>query len=88
MAADATMTGQEIRRLLAQLRDVFTYIGELRRADAIAAEIQFPTVPPRLSESLAVEMIRNGAILSHLRGAELTQQLRDDNRVALGGAIE
>ena len=53
----------EVRRLTEALRDVFAYVAALKRSEPLAEEIQNPKIPPALSQSLAVHILRGYSIL-------------------------
>jgi len=49
------------------LKDVFAYISNLKERYPLAKDIQFPKLPPKLPESIAIHLLRGGLILT-LRG--------------------
>ncbi|MDG6990061.1 MAG: hypothetical protein JRM99_01420 [Nitrososphaerota archaeon] len=52
----------EIQHLVLLLRDVFAYISDLKAKNPLAAYIQYPKLPPVLTESLAIHLLRKGEI--------------------------
>jgi len=59
----------EIDQFLFLLKDVFTYISNLKEKNPLAADIQYPKLPPKLTESLAIHVLR-GDLISELKGYE------------------
>jgi hypothetical protein len=57
----------EIEELVSLLKEVFAYISDLKERNPIAADIQYPKLPPKLTESLAIHMLRTG-LIPDLRG--------------------
>ena len=56
---------EQIRTLIGLLQDLFAHQEAVRRAHPLAALIQFPKVPPALTESLALHLINSGSLLGH-----------------------
>src|SRR6266566_344044 len=54
---------EEIKRLTEALRDVFAHVRDLKRREPLAEEIQNPKIPPALSQSLAVHLLRTYTLL-------------------------
>src|SRR2546422_4415211 len=52
----------EIQQLIILLRGVFAYISDLKAKHPLAAQIQYPKLPPGLTESLAIHLLRKGEI--------------------------
>jgi hypothetical protein len=52
----------EIDQFVFLLKDVFTYISNLKERNPLAADIQYPKLPPKLTESLAIHLLRSGLI--------------------------
>lgn len=67
----------EVLRLAGLLRSVFQYITELRSQDVLAQRIQYPKIPPRLSESIVCHLIRDHSLLADL----------NVSNVSLGGSL-
>jgi hypothetical protein len=57
----------EIEKLVLLLKGVFTYISDLKQKNALAADIQYPKLPPKLTESLAIHLLRTG-LITELKG--------------------
>jgi hypothetical protein len=57
------LSKDEIRNLIKLLREVFKYFQTLRNSSELAKEIQFPKIPPKLSESLIWHLISEGKLL-------------------------
>ncbi len=57
----------EINQFVLLLKDVFTYISKLKEKNPLAADIQYPKLPPKLTESLAIHLLRSG-LISELKG--------------------
>lgn len=57
------LTLDEVKRLIANLRDVFAYIAVLRNRDGVAIHIQNPKIPSALSQSLAAYLLQSGNLL-------------------------
>jgi len=60
------LSPSEIQKLIELVKKVFEYITELHR-DPVGKNIQYPKLPPRLTESLAVYVLRAG-LIPDLRG--------------------
>ena len=58
---------EESRSLCGLIRKSFEFLENLRQRDDLAKFIQYPKIPPRLSESIALHFLRRGEILSRLR---------------------
>jgi hypothetical protein len=56
------LSSTEIDQLVFLLKDVFTYISNLKEKNPLAADIQYPKLPPKLTESLAIHLLRRGLI--------------------------
>lgn len=84
--ATTELTAPEIHHLLALMRRVFVFIANLKATDPIASHIQYPKVPPGLSESMVVQMIRDGKLLPHLQGAQLSRGQKEADIVARLGS--
>lgn len=52
----------EIDNFIALLKDVFAYISLLKEKNPLARDIQFPKLPPKLTESIAIHLLRSGLI--------------------------
>ena len=52
----------EIDQFVFLLKDVFTFISNLKERNPLAADIQYPKLPPKLTESLAIHLLRGGLI--------------------------
>jgi len=52
----------EIDQFVFLLKEVFTYISNLKEKNPLAADIQYPKLPPKLTESLAIHLLRGGLI--------------------------
>ena len=52
----------EIQQLISLLKGVFAYISDLKVKNPLAANIQYPKLPPVLTESLAIHLLRKGEI--------------------------
>ena len=57
----------EISQFILLLKDVFTYISNLKEKNPLAADIQYPKLPSKLTESLAIHLLRSG-LISDLKG--------------------
>ena len=53
----ACLTKDEIKALTGLVREVFSFLKGLRFRNSLAAEIQFPKIPPVLSQS--IKYLRN-----------------------------
>jgi hypothetical protein len=56
------LSADEINQFIILLREVFTYITDLKESHALAADIQYPKLPPKLSESIAIHLLQRGVI--------------------------
>ena len=56
------LTATEIDQFVCLLKDVFSYISDLKEKNPLAADIQYPKLPPKLTESLAIHLLRRGLI--------------------------
>src|SRR5438093_8516181 len=56
----------EIRTLIALMRDLFDHYDHLRTTNQLAALIQFPKIPPVLSESIAVHLFTTGVMIGQI----------------------
>jgi hypothetical protein len=56
------LSATEIDQFVFLLKDVFTYISNLKEKNPLAADIQYPKLPPKLTESLAIHLLRRGLI--------------------------
>jgi hypothetical protein len=61
------LSATEISQFVLLLKDVFTYISNLKEKNPLAADIQYPKLPPKLTESLAIHLLRHG-LVSELKG--------------------
>jgi hypothetical protein len=52
----------EIDQFIFLLKDVFTYISNLKEKNPLAADIQYPKLPSKLTESLAIHLLRHDLI--------------------------
>ncbi len=60
------LSKQDIESLSQSLKRSFKYLTDQRTSDVLAKYIQFPKIPPILSESLVARLITNKKILSDL----------------------
>ncbi len=63
---------QEVKELAHLVRRVYGLLDVLRLEHPLARAIKFPQLPPALTESLVVHLLRTGTILPELREAYLT----------------
>jgi hypothetical protein len=56
------LSQSDIDQFIGLLKDVFTYISNLKEKHALAKDIQFPKLPPKLTESIAIHLLRGGLI--------------------------
>ncbi len=56
------LSPREINQFVLLLNDVFNYITNLKKSNPLAADIQYPKLPPKLTESLAIHLLRGGLI--------------------------
>lgn len=56
------LSATEIDQFVFLLKDVFAYISNLKEKNPLAADIQYPKLPPKLTESLAIHLLRRGLI--------------------------
>ena len=61
------LSAREISQFVLLLDDVFTYITNLKERNPLAADIQYPKLPPKLTESLAIHLLQGG-LISELKG--------------------
>jgi hypothetical protein len=61
------LSATEIDRFVILLKDVFAYISNLKEKNPLASDIQYPKLPPKLTESLAIHLLRDG-LISELTG--------------------
>lgn len=87
--ARACLTKDEIRALIALVREAFAYIEQLHSRNRLANEIQFPKIPTLLSQSIVVHLIRDRKIIRELGdsstaefgpGSDADVIVRDDSR--------
>jgi len=52
----------EIQQLIQLLKGVFVHISDLKAENPLAKYIQYPKLPPSLTESLAIRLLRMGVI--------------------------
>ena len=52
----------EIDQFIYLLKDVFTYISNLKQKNALAADIEYPKLPSKLTESLAIRLLRRDLV--------------------------
>lgn len=64
--AKRLLNEDEIRHLIGLIRDLFDHQESLRAREPLAELIQFPKIPPNLSESLAVHLINSGVLMGKL----------------------
>jgi hypothetical protein len=57
----------EIKSLIAAFGETYRFLHDLRKRRPMAEYIQYPKIPPFLSENLAVHAIRNGKLLPSIR---------------------
>ena len=62
---DLMLSKSEIKSLVRCLGDASRFITALRERDHIAKYVQYPKIPPALSESLAVHALRDRTLLKH-----------------------
>jgi hypothetical protein len=74
----------EIQQFITLLRGVFAYISDLKDKNPLAADIQYPKLPSRLTESLAVHLLRNG-VISELVGYAFEFGGREADVIGTGG---
>jgi hypothetical protein len=60
------LNADEIRSLVALMRDLFDHQNNLRMTNQLAALIQFPKIPPVLSESIALHLFSTGVLIGRL----------------------
>jgi hypothetical protein len=60
------LTKDEIRTLTQLIRKVFVFLERLKARNVLAERIQYPKIPPILSESIAIHLIRDRKILRGL----------------------
>src|ERR1700676_3023238 len=65
--AKRLLSPAEIDQFVFLLKDVFTYISDLKKKNPLAADIQYPKLPPKLTESLTIHFLR-GSLISELKG--------------------
>lgn len=63
---------QEVKELAGLVRRTYRFLHDLQLEHPLARAIKAPQVPPALTESLAVHLLRAGAILGELREAHFT----------------
>lgn len=56
------LSPNDIQELVKLLKGVFSHISDLKAKNQLAAYIQYPKVPPSLTESLAIYLLRRGVI--------------------------
>ncbi len=61
-----TLTKKELASLIQALRGAFQAISALRGTDRLASLLQYPKIPPALSESLALHLLQDNIILPGL----------------------
>lgn len=59
----------EIDELVKLLKSVFAYISDLKEKNRLAADIQYPKLPPKLTESIAIHLLRR-RLIGELDGYE------------------
>jgi hypothetical protein len=67
---------EEIRDAMRILRTVFDCITDLRKTSPFAQHINYPKLPPILTESLTVQLIRRGKILPEFMNTEVERGSR------------
>jgi hypothetical protein len=60
--AKKLLSPAEIQQLILLLKGVFAFILDLKVKNPLAAHIQYPKLPPGLTESLAIHLLRIGVI--------------------------
>jgi len=60
------LTKDQIRTLTKLIREVFVFLEKLKASNALAERIQYPKIPPILSESIVIHLIRDRKILNGL----------------------
>jgi hypothetical protein len=63
---DLMLSKPEIKTLVRCLGEASRFVTELRGREQIAKYVQYPKIPPALSESLAVHALRDGMLLTHV----------------------
>ena len=53
------LSSVKIQQLIS-LRGIFACVSDLKVKNPLAAHIQYPKLPPRLTESLAIHLLRKG----------------------------
>ena len=66
----ALLSKGQVRELIRMMRNLFRYHAELRERNPLGDLIQYPKIPPFLSESLVVLLIQSGFV-SHIKNARL-----------------
>lgn len=56
------LSPDEIQQLVLLLKGVFVHISDLKTKNPLATYIQYPKLPPSLTESLAIHLLRTGVI--------------------------
>jgi hypothetical protein len=65
------LTKREIRKLLQLLLATFDYLKDLKSENELAEYIQFPKIPPKLSESIVMHLIAENRLLpSNIRDVD------------------
>ena len=59
----------EIDQFVILLKNVFDYISSLKEKNPLAEDIQYPKLPPKLTESIAMHLLRAG-LIAELAGYE------------------
>jgi hypothetical protein len=59
------LTSDEIIHLSNLLRQTYKFISDLSISDPLAKRLKYPQIPPILSESLAIRLLKNGKILKN-----------------------
>jgi len=70
--ARAPLSRAEIAVLIPIVREVFEYIGQLKRSKPLAKHIQYPKLPSILSESIVLLELQSGRLLPELADAEFS----------------
>jgi len=73
------LSKSDIKILSDLLKNVFLHIIELRGNNTLAQYVQFPKIPPYLSESMIIHLIKDGIILP-----EISRKL---SHIGFGGSV-
>lgn len=67
----------EIQELIKHIRNLFSTIQNLKNTNKIACYIQYPKIPPILSESIALNTIQNGSLSLPIQSPQLGGNIAD-----------